>query len=94
MDALTVADQAPRVRALRIRGVAQPRKPCERRRHSRPSSRMTRIEASSNGTLVAWTSSRFAEMGMPSLQELVTMLDNCSAEPRQFARSKSAPTAP
>jgi hypothetical protein len=28
-------------------------------------------------------------MGMPSLQELVTMLDNCRAEPRQFTRSKS-----
>ena len=32
MDALAVADQAP-VRALRVRGVAQPRKPSQRRRY-------------------------------------------------------------
>jgi hypothetical protein len=51
---------------------------------------MMRIEASTNSTLSAWTLSRFAEMGMPSLQEFVTMLDNCRAEPRQFTRSKSA----
>ena len=45
MDALAVADQAP-VRALRIRGVRDPRKPGKRRRDiSRPSSRMTRIES-------------------------------------------------
>src|ERR1700733_2866542 len=50
---------------------------------------MTRIEASTNSTLSAWTSSRFAEMGMPSLQEFMTMLDNCRAKPRQFTRSKS-----
>jgi len=78
MDTLTVADQAP-IRALCIRGLAQPRKSRERADISRPSSRMTRIEASTNSTLSAWTLSRFAEMGMPSLQALVTVLDNCRA---------------
>jgi hypothetical protein len=56
----------------------------------RPSSRMTRIAASTNSRLSAWTLSRFAEMGMPSLQEFVRVLDNCHAEPRQFTRFKSA----
>jgi hypothetical protein len=51
---------------------------------------MTRIEASMNSTLSAWTLSPFAEMAMASLQEFVTMLDNCRAEPGQFTRSKSA----
>ena len=42
------------------------------------------IRDEGNGIDVALTSSRFAEMGMPSLQEFVTMLNNCRAEPRQF----------
>lgn len=88
MDALTVTDQTP-IRALRIRGVRNRGNHASGADISRPSSRITRIEAPTNSTLSAWTLSRFAKMGMPSLQELVTVLDNCRGEPRQFAGSKS-----
>src|SRR5277367_1335998 len=51
---------------------------------------MRRIEASTNSTFSAWASSRFAELGIPSLHEFMPMLDNCRAQPGQFPRSESS----
>ncbi len=49
-----------------------------------------RIESSANSTLVTWELRRLAEMGIPSLQELLSMLDNLRAQSGQITRSKSS----